>query len=96
MLVRYGLRGTCPNCGLETSCHRASGRKAYAGGLPRLPCLPDGRDELSGHLHATPVVVLSDLHLGAQRAERHLGEFTFKPNPRHRENLMFDLLVTVV
>jgi hypothetical protein len=41
-------------------------------------------------------VASTHIHVSEQHMSRCLGEFTFRSNHRHRENLMFDLLIGAV
>lgn len=80
MEVRYGMRGDCPHCGVETTFHRIESRKAYAGaacGCHVYPCadtiFKDSRTPLQIWFYAIFLFVTMRHGVSGKELQRQLG-----------------------
>ena len=80
MEQRYGLKGICPHCGVETTFHKIEGRKAYAGadcGDHIYPCagtiFQDSRTPLQSWYYAIYLFIATRHGVSAKELQRTLG-----------------------
>ncbi|MDE2444992.1 MAG: IS1595 family transposase [Alphaproteobacteria bacterium] len=80
MEQRYGLKGICPHCGVETTFHKISGRKSYAGadcGCHIYPCagtiFQDSRTPLQSWYYAIYLFIATRHGVSAKELQRTLG-----------------------
>ena len=80
MSVRYGLSGFCPHCGVETTFHRMTGRKAFAGAACGHHVYPmagtifqDSRTPLQSWFYAIYMFVATRHGVSGKELQRQLG-----------------------
>jgi transposase-like protein len=80
MEQRYGLKGFCPTCGVETTFHRMTERKAYAGaacGHHIYPCagtiFQDSRTPLQTWYYAIYLFIATRYGVSGKELQRQLG-----------------------
>jgi transposase len=80
MEQRYGFKGHCPHCGVETTFHRMTDRKAYAGaacGCHVYPCagtiFQDSRTPLQSWYYAIYLFIATRHGVSGKELQRTLG-----------------------
>lgn len=80
MEQRYGFKGNCPHCGVETTFHRMTDRKAYAGaacGCHIYPCagtiFQDSRTPLQSWYYAIYLFIATRHGVSGKELQRTLG-----------------------
>lgn len=80
MEQRYGLKGFCPSCGVETTFHRIAARKAYSGaacGHHIYPCagtiFQDSRTPLTVWYYAIYLFIATRHGVSGKELQRQLG-----------------------
>lgn len=80
MEQRYGLKGHCPSCGVETTFHRMSDRKAYAGAACGHHVYPqagtifqDSRTPLLSWYYAIYLFIATRHGVSGKELQRQLG-----------------------
>jgi transposase len=80
MTIRYGMRGHCPHCGVETTFHRIEKRKAFSGaacGCHIYPCagtiFQDSRTPLQIWFYAIYLFVTTRHGVSGKELQRQLG-----------------------
>jgi transposase len=80
MEQRYGLKGHCPHCGVETTFHRMTDRKAYAGAACGCHVYPqagtifqDSRTPLQTWYYAIYLFIATRHGVSGKELQRTLG-----------------------
>ena len=81
MEVRYGLRHVCGKCGVESTFHKITGRRAYAcspiAAITSIRCagtiFEDSRTSLQSWFYAIYLFVVTRHGVSGKELERHAG-----------------------